>query len=375
MIRFQCNKCDRTIKVSDAYAGKRGKCPACGTSITVPGSDVEMALVGASTKTATAVQHVRFTCAMCDKPVKVSGRLVGKTIECPNCKCYLDVPDENAKKQQPKPASDDSLQLKAGQQTDPQNSLYDYLENHLIDRKPASNSTKGRIGASKLPPIIQILLYPISLSGLMTLAIFTFGPIVIDALALVCLFSCIGPFIILFIYLAWVSYMFWFFSYCVQQSSEGVPRAPQTIGVDEGFGEMFFQMLRILVCMIIFLLPATLYRYYVAQDTLYWIIFCAGMAFFPMALLSVTMHNSLCGLNPLLLVVSIIKTFPRYCIVAASAAVLILMMLATNLPKEQAPHIAVTLTLNGIYFYLALILANVLGRFYYISKDRLDWQV
>jgi tetratricopeptide (TPR) repeat protein len=36
MIRFQCTGCGATIKVNDNLAGKRGKCPKCGTVVTIP---------------------------------------------------------------------------------------------------------------------------------------------------------------------------------------------------------------------------------------------------------------------------------------------------------------------------------------------------
>ena len=36
MIRFTCDNCGCAIKVDDAAAGKRGKCPSCGQALTVP---------------------------------------------------------------------------------------------------------------------------------------------------------------------------------------------------------------------------------------------------------------------------------------------------------------------------------------------------
>ncbi len=40
MIQFKCGSCGREIKVKDEYAGRQGKCPGCGTIVTVPAAQV-----------------------------------------------------------------------------------------------------------------------------------------------------------------------------------------------------------------------------------------------------------------------------------------------------------------------------------------------
>ena len=39
MIEFSCSQCGKQLKVQDEAAGKRGKCPQCGTALTVPEAD------------------------------------------------------------------------------------------------------------------------------------------------------------------------------------------------------------------------------------------------------------------------------------------------------------------------------------------------
>ena len=365
MIRFECGKCGRTIKVTDSYAGKKGKCPDCGGGVRVPGPE--------EPGNGSGGHHIRFSCGMCDQHVKVAGKLAGKTIECPHCKCYLDVPDENAKKEQAKKEADEALQLKA--ESASQSSLGEYLENNMIDRNRPVEDKSDKVRAGSGNAIVEAVLYPLSVSGIVALLLFTFGPLALSVISVPLNLSCFGMMISLFFYIAWASYMFWFFSYCVQQSSQGIRRAPQTIGFDEGLGEMFMQMLRILACMAVFILPGVLYRRFVEENTMYWVIYCSGMALFPMALLSVTMHSSVVGLNPVLLIVSIVKTVVHYCIVAVCAMVLIKLMIASNMPGQEVLELPVVLCLNAIYFYLALVLAHVLGRFHYRHADRLDWVV
>lgn len=37
-MKFKCPKCEKTLKASDSMAGKRGKCPACGQTLVLPGN-------------------------------------------------------------------------------------------------------------------------------------------------------------------------------------------------------------------------------------------------------------------------------------------------------------------------------------------------
>jgi len=50
MIKFNCDNCDQRIQVDDTYAGKKGKCPKCKSTITVP----EAAIASAGEDQATA---------------------------------------------------------------------------------------------------------------------------------------------------------------------------------------------------------------------------------------------------------------------------------------------------------------------------------
>ena len=36
MIKFTCLNCNQSIRVDDRHAGKKGKCPKCGTAVVVP---------------------------------------------------------------------------------------------------------------------------------------------------------------------------------------------------------------------------------------------------------------------------------------------------------------------------------------------------
>jgi DNA-directed RNA polymerase subunit RPC12/RpoP len=76
MIRFTCGHCGRTINVDARYAGKKGKCPKCGTVVTVP----ERSTV------------ITFHCGKCGHKIKVPVAHAGKRGRCPKCKSPIVAP-------------------------------------------------------------------------------------------------------------------------------------------------------------------------------------------------------------------------------------------------------------------------------------------
>ena len=111
-----------------------------------------------------------------------------------------------------------------------------------------------------------------------------------------------------------------------------------------------------------------------------------------MALLSGILFDATHALNPIFLVVSIIKTFFRYCALVLYFTILcgIVWLIITNLQDIRAPQ-----SLQGMLFYplivinyfftwafftkvipltyLAMVGAYLLGHFYWWNKDKLDW--
>lgn len=97
-----------------------------------------------------------------------------------------------------------------------------------------------------------------------------------------------------------------------------------------------------------------------------------GMFYFPMALLAVVVLGHLGGANPLLVIPSILRTFPGYAVVAAIA---ILLPFGIDLiidATEETPWIA-----WGVSTFLSLYLitthARLLGLFYRRKEEALDW--
>ncbi len=77
MIKFACSKCSKTIRVDEKYAGKKGKCPKCGTAVVVP----ERSTI------------IEFHCDGCGAKIKVPDRHAGKKGKCPKCQVPIVVPE------------------------------------------------------------------------------------------------------------------------------------------------------------------------------------------------------------------------------------------------------------------------------------------
>ena len=99
-----------------------------------------------------------------------------------------------------------------------------------------------------------------------------------------------------------------------------------------------------------------------------------GVFFLPMTLLRVVMYDSLAGLNPFIIVWSIFKIFPRYCLVLLFfyLPMVLFVFMARWVPKDLWGG---RFILKAANMYLLLVSAHVLGWFYYRNEERLAWPV
>lgn len=249
----------------------------------------------------------------------------------------------------------------------------------------------------KLPWLIDVLLYPASVSGIIHLAIFLFLPPLVWAflrrLALTG-FSFIFVPLSLGIYLLLVGYMLYYIGFCIFDSAKGGRRAPDVTTLDlPDKGELVSQLFLVLGAIAICFWPAGLY-YVLAKkvDLVFWVLSACGIFFLPMALLAGILFDAIHALNPVVIIGSISRTFLPYCGLVPVFCALggLLALIASNifsLPStrnlEQAIGqimlivdrlFAVTLTYPGMAFvYLAMVGAHLLGWFYWWHKDKLNW--
>lgn len=271
-------------------------------------------------------------------------------------------------------------------------------------------------GERKLPWIIDIFLYPISVPGLTMLGIFIGVPLLMEVFVKVLFLFTEGfpPFYVFAVFFLVISliiniiirlYRYWYLSECIRDSAEGRIRTPETVASTPGLWELFSIFLKMFVCIIV--LSAPMYFYLLKSmgiersfESLFgftifflWtmvtevgrsgitfhLLLLFAVFFFPMTILSVVMFDSYRGLNPLLIVSSIFGTFAPYCGLILLLCVLWLpVILIRKFIVTQVVSFQSSLFLyipRAISIYLMLVGGHLLGRFYWWHKDKLDWGI
>ena len=337
-----------------------------------------------------AEPFIRFYCSNCGYKSTVSENYAGKNIRCPKCYYIIFIP-----KLKSTGTTGQSGPGKA--KTSSQYSDYDLTLLNISEKEKIQNQQAGiseetdeyeqelEEGAQaetkpaderRLPWLIDIFLYPFSLPGLKSLAIFIGVPLLIDILwtilpiQLSCLFGLITIVINIVIFL----YIYWYFVECVRDSADGGVRAPEGVGSTPGFMGMFWQTVNVIGCLAIFFTPFVLYMLHARRaDIIFWLLLIYAVFFFPMGLLATIMFDSAIGLNPRLLLRSISSTFFPYCGLALLfvTPVVLIGMLHAKLQESQLW----SFILRSVGIYIAFIAAHLLGRFYWRYQEKLNWEV
>lgn len=344
MIEFHCKNCGRQINIPDTHASKTGKCPNCASIIAVPGIGPPCAATrqSSSAEPETGSQNSVYDLTLLDvPPKKIQKQPVNQTNGC-----------ERAAKSQQEPTT-----------------------------KEIESATRR-----KLPWLLDFFLYPASKAGITIL-----GIVVVIRFFLRIVVMLLGglslqiPLFLIPFAMAWIIgilvrivlylYLYWYLCECIRDSAAGGTRAPETIGHNPGFGEMLGQAIKTSGCFLLFLGPALIYHIKSGgTDTIFnRLPAYAALFFFPMSLLAVVMFDSFKGLNPIVLIGSIISSFLPYC------AMIVVFVWAGFFIIEKAPNL---LELTGSAFifwclgiYLAMVAAHLLGWFYNRYERQLNWDV
>jgi len=336
MIKFNCKKCGQKLSVPGDRAGTKGKCPRCRNIIIVPETQSTHPVINQSDAEVPAVETDSF----------FDNEILLKAIE----------------KDQ---IQDEMLGLSALPEK-----ATEYEHEPIEEPSDDTELPPER----KHPWFIDIFLYPICTPCLLTLGIIIIIPLLINIAV-----GLLGPFGILalvpgmFLNFVISMYFLWYLAECIRDSAEGGIRAPETLANSPSLGELFCQLFRLLICILIFAGPVGYYYIKTNRtDTIFWSLLALALFFLPLGLLAVTLFDSLRGLNPLLLIGSVLSTHFIYC-----ALVFILWAVALSV-------IALLKMLNSIwviflsgYFvmYILLIVAHLLGRFYWRYQEKLNWDV
>ena len=230
-------------------------------------------------------------------------------------------------------------------------------------------------GVRQLPWPVDILLYPLNPAGLINLAVIVGIPLFLTVLQQIVFLPFLGLMFLL-AELAVAVYAAWYWAECTYDSAQGGTRAPQLLDT-AGYGDKWSRVSYLLAVYSVFVLPALLYFLCTGRrDAVLWLLVAWGILFFPMGLLAMVMHDGIYALNPLLLLGSIRRTLVPYLgllLLIATQVALFCVVLGLAAREEYATSLAALVLLTGGYF--SLVVAHVLGRFYWRYHDRLDWNL
>ena len=329
MIRFACQHCGAKLQVSPARAGKEGRCPHCKNKLTIPPPpEPELELVREDT----------------DADTHAPSKLLEDVSAAPR----------------PLPVGKDGDER--------QNQFVKRLLDTL-DPDDAAVHT----GVRRLPWFLDILLYPATLSGLIAIIFTTLFPVALGFFPGIFLWGdprFLGPAGVLGLYLGW------YLAECVYDSAKGGTRAPTVLDTGN-WDDLWSRVLYLMSVYILFGVPPVLYGVLRGRtDAIFWILVAWALVFLPMGLLAMVIHDSVSALNPLFLLDSIRRVFGPYLGLMLATAVLAgLFWRASGAGRRLTPPIVLPLFHALLGAYVSLILAHLLGRFYWRYRDRLDWGI
>jgi hypothetical protein len=330
MIRFPCQHCGAKLQISPAHAGKEGLCPRCKRKLTIPQPpEPELELVKDD---AAADTHIPSK-LLEDVAVGPRPLPMGKADEARPSRLVQGLAD-------------------------------------LLQRE----EPPGEPGVRRLPWLLDILLYPASLSGIIAIVFMAIFPLALGFLPWIFFWGSLrflGPVAALGLYLGW------YLAECVYDSAKGGTRAPAVLDVGD-WSDWWSRVSYLGAVYILFGLPPVVYGGLTGRaDAIFWALMVWAIVFLPMGLLAMVIHDSVSALNPLFLLGSIWRVLGPYLGLLLGTAVLVGLFWRAGggVDRRLAPPIVLPLFQVLLGAYMSLVLAHLLGRFYWRYRDRLDWGI
>ncbi len=355
IIKFRCENCGQKFSVHRNSAGKKGRCPKCKEIIVIPKVQTQSPLIN---QTNNGVDEVSSKSSSYDPGL-------------------LDMPQKD--------------KTHAPPSHHPEASGSSSEHNQELEEESSEETT----GLRRLPWFVEIFLYPLSISGIIHLVKCLCTPILISLIYQFLLQQIwpISELIIAILYMLFIGYVMYYLSWCIIDSTKGGWRAPDiTNQPSSSKGELIECVGLLLGCIIFCFWPVAVY--YILTETtdiFYWLLTAVGLLFFPMALLAGFLHDSINGLKPMVIIKSVIKTFPTYLpvIIFFAGFFAVLSVVTPQLPQSkgfESMSLYLSQVISNIFgsryalrltgfIYIAMIGAHILGRFYCKCKARLNWEV
>jgi DNA-directed RNA polymerase subunit RPC12/RpoP len=337
MLKFRCPNCAQKLKVQDDRAGRTARCPRCKERITIPSPS--------ASEPAPLALEDELTLAPPEQPPMVAPEAL------------LDLAPAPAPMARSERARLAAAHVSAAEQNDD-----DLLTSLGIEPQPRHTGQRQTMW------LLDILLYPTSSSGWITLAI-------IVGLTLLVPFVGLFPFMDLVLAVIIFLYSGWYLAECVYDSATGGVRAPALPVA--GLGEMWSRVSYFIAIYTLYLLPPVVYYLFTRQtDPIFYALSIWTVVFFPMGLVAMAVMDSTTALNPFVLLWAILRTIPSYVgLLILLAVVTLLTVLVWSVLANLIPSILGTLVAQAGAVYTSMVQAHVLGRFYWRNRERLDWGI
>lgn len=234
----------------------------------------------------------------------------------------------------------------------------------------SSHPSPGHSGERQVAWPLDILLYPASLGGLITLGITVLFVLIMLILVRTA---------VVFPFRHWIlpggilTYVGWYLAECVHDSAKGGTRAPDVF--TPGLGDMWARVSYLIAVFGLFLAPPLLYYFFTRRvDLALFGLIIWAIIFFPMGLLAMVVLDSTMALNPFLLLGAILRTFGAYVglLVVQLAITLTTVLIVYAFIGYRVSLLGFAMVLVP-HYYGALIQAHILGRFYWHHAEELDW--
>jgi len=328
MLKFRCPTCSQKLSVQDDRAGRGARCPKCKTKIRIPCPPVP--------QKATVEEELRLIPV--DNPSAEARPNLDRHVEMMTTLAPSRPPDEAP------PIS------------------------------PFAPPPPENTGRRALLWPIDILLYPMNLSGMVSLIAIVGIPTVFNlVLGFLPLFGVLTGILLLLANLFVALYAGWYLAECVYDSAKGGTRAPESSIAN--MGDMWSRVLYLALVYVFFFAPIFFYALFARRaDWIFWGLVTWAIVVFPMGLLAMVMLDSISVLNPVFLLGSIARTFVPY-IGQLIALVLLMILLGWlgNILTSRGPFLLRVILAALFCYYTSMVLAHALGRFYWRYEERLDW--
>jgi DNA-directed RNA polymerase subunit RPC12/RpoP len=376
MIKFRCSNCNKKFGVPDDYAGRRIRCNTCDQHTFVPKSAAQVTILPSiPDRVAAEPSEVGGGVPASGGPMELSQKPQDAQIE---LQPPFQFEEFKLSPEEDLPPMDPNLEaIRQASRLRAQHSA----ETTKTDEKPERFPAKEAVAS---PDWYWPFVFPIRGAAMGMIGVFIVCEIVISFLAVIPIIS-----LIVFLFSLIVrAYIFWYLYLCVQTAAEGKIRSPDILQEDEGdFLGMIWRMLRMILAVFFCMAPAIIYFVWTNAailtgtntgnagiDGVFWSMFAAGLFFLPMTLLSIVMHDSIGGLNPFLIVWSVLRTLLKYLVLAACFSIPLGLTFVVNLFSSRLGF-WFALPAEVLSYYLAFVGAAMLGRFFYINEERLNWNM